>query len=139
MFYGQQDTNINDFFRHQSLLCQLLTMAAQIGASALPRPTHYIFRPDGTITLMIAVDELPGNIRISGVPSSIAPADTQGLTSLGVYPRAGSLYIVETMSELPADYSVPEGSEEGEAVESVVNPVENWRRAVAPEVTLTFP
>ena len=136
---GSEMLIYDSFFRHQIIPCHPVTMAAQIGAPALPRPTHYVFRPDGTIAPLVAVDELPEHVQISGVPPLLSPADTQGLTSLGVVPRAGSVYIVETMAEVPAGSIKSEDSVVGEVVEPVVNPVDNWRRAIAPpEVRLLY-
>lgn len=61
------------------------------------RPQFFCTRPNGTLTPLIAVDDLPSHISIRGVPRILSPSDTQGMTSLGtVSPRAQS-YVVEGM------------------------------------------
>lgn len=61
------------------------------------RPQFFISRPNGTMTPMIAVDELPAHISIRGVPRVLTPSETQGMTSLGsIAPRA-QFYVVDGM------------------------------------------
>ncbi|KAJ9351761.1 hypothetical protein DTO027B9_6137 [Paecilomyces variotii] len=59
------------------------------------RPQFFISRPNGTMTPMIAVDELPAHISIRGVPRVLAPSETQGMTSLGSIPPRAQFYVVE--------------------------------------------
>ncbi len=63
--------------------------------SNLPRPHHFITRGDGSITPLIAVDELPDSIRIVGVPAIISRATTLNMMDLGVQARSQTKYIVE--------------------------------------------
>lgn len=66
------------------------------GSSNLPpRPQHFIARPDGSITPLIAIDELPESIRIVGVPAVISKAATLNMMNLGVQARSQTKYIVE--------------------------------------------
>lgn len=59
------------------------------------RPQFFCARPNGTLTPLIALDELPAHISVRGVPRVLSPSDTQGMTSLGtVNPRA-QFYIVD--------------------------------------------
>lgn len=67
--------------------------------SSIPRPQHFIKRIDGSITPLIAVDELPESIRIVGVPAVISQATTLNMVDLGVQARSQTKYIVE----LPED------------------------------------
>ena len=60
-----------------------------------PRPQHFITRGDGSITPLIAVDELPESIRIIGVPAVISQAATLNMMNLGVQARSQTKYIVE--------------------------------------------
>ena len=60
-----------------------------------PRPSYFLVRNDGTLTPLVAVDELPPSIRIRGVPAVISYAKTQGMISLGVAPRSEGRYILE--------------------------------------------
>lgn len=61
----------------------------------IPRPQHFITRGDGSITPLIAVDELPESIRIVGVPAVISQATTLNMVDLGFLARSSTKYIVE--------------------------------------------
>ncbi|PYH90193.1 hypothetical protein BO71DRAFT_335028 [Aspergillus ellipticus CBS 707.79] len=59
------------------------------------RPQFFCTRPNGTLTPLVAVDELPSHISIRGASRALAASETQGMTSLGTLnPRAQS-YVVE--------------------------------------------
>ncbi|KAI9368774.1 hypothetical protein BJX61DRAFT_198734 [Aspergillus egyptiacus] len=51
--------------------------------SSLPHPQFFCARPDGTLTPLVAVDELPAHISIRGVPRVLSPHETNGMRSLG--------------------------------------------------------
>jgi len=53
----------------------------------LPRPGHVIARDNGSLTPLIAVDELPDMVQISDVPVTLHAADTTNTISLGLTPR----------------------------------------------------
>ena len=61
---------------------------------ATPRPRHFIHRSDGSITALIAVDELPSTFRLADVPAQLSQAETLGMTSLGVEERSTGVYAV---------------------------------------------
>lgn len=63
--------------------------------SDLPRPRYFVARKDGTITPLIAVDELPDTLRIVGIPAIMSPAATLNMVSLGVLDRSQHRYVVE--------------------------------------------
>ncbi|KAL4803622.1 hypothetical protein BDV18DRAFT_162642 [Aspergillus unguis] len=63
--------------------------------SSLLRPQFFCTRPNGTLTPLIAVDELPTNISIRSAPRSISPNETQGMTSLGAVSPRGQFYAVD--------------------------------------------
>lgn len=48
------------------------------------RPVFFCTRPNGTMTPLIAVDDLPTHINIRGVTRTINPGETQGMISCGV-------------------------------------------------------
>ncbi|KAJ5292553.1 uncharacterized protein N7443_008506 [Penicillium atrosanguineum] len=55
------------------------------------RPSFFCSRPDGTLTPLIAVDDLPPGLSVRGVSRALTPGETQGMTSCGVAaPRAES-------------------------------------------------
>jgi hypothetical protein len=59
------------------------------------RAQFFCSRPDGTLTPLVAVDELPANISIRGVPRVLSPSETQGMTSLGSVDSRGQFFTVE--------------------------------------------
>lgn len=71
------------------------TAPGQASSNLPPRPQHFITRGDGSITPLIAVDELPESIRIIGVPAIISQAATLNMMNLGVQTRSQTKYIVE--------------------------------------------
>lgn len=70
--------------------------AASGTQSDSPRPRYFVARSDGTLTPLIAVDELPDSVRIAGVPATISPAATMNMMSLGVVDRSQHRYTVST-------------------------------------------
>ena len=61
------------------------------------RPQYFCTRPNGVVTPLIAVDELPSQISIRGAPRTLQPDQMQGMTSLGtVAPRSPQTYVVDT-------------------------------------------
>ncbi|KAF3491763.1 C-x8-C-x5-C-x3-H type zinc finger protein [Arthroderma uncinatum] len=63
---------------------------------AMPlRPLHFLSREDGTLTALIAVDELPHYVSIRGVPRTLNHSDTQGMTSLGTVKSRGQFYLLD--------------------------------------------
>lgn len=61
-----------------------------------PRPRYFVARSDGTLSPLIAADELPDSVRIVGVPATISPAATMNMMSLGVVERSQNKYTIST-------------------------------------------
>jgi len=59
------------------------------------RPSFFCSRPDGTLTPLLAVDELPLTLSIRGVSRTLTPGDTQGMTSCGVAPPRTDHWVVD--------------------------------------------
>ena len=59
-----------------------------------PRPRHFACRSDGTLTPLIAVDELPPSLTIVGVPRTLSMSGTMGMTSVGAVPRSNGHYTI---------------------------------------------
>lgn len=58
------------------------------------RPVFFCARPNGVLTPLIAMDELPTHIIIRGIPRNISPGETQGMISCGVaVPRPHPLIV----------------------------------------------
>ncbi|KAJ5679640.1 hypothetical protein N7462_007884 [Penicillium macrosclerotiorum] len=52
--------------------------------SSQARPSFFCTRPNGVLTPLVAVDDLPSHIIIRGVSRTLTAGDTQGMTSCGV-------------------------------------------------------
>ncbi|KAL3479884.1 hypothetical protein BJX99DRAFT_267599 [Aspergillus californicus] len=66
------------------------------------RPQFFCARPNGTLTPLIAVDELPAHIVIHNAPRVLSAGDTHGMTSLGTVSAHGNFYNVEGTSLAPS-------------------------------------
>ena len=113
------------------------------------RPQYFVAREDGTLTPLIAVDELPSTVQIIGVPATLSPAGTQNMISLGLKERSSQRYEVSfnNHTDHAATPSATNSSTEEikRSIEEVdvlaanvakkgdradVLSVENWRRGV---------
>ena len=126
------------------------SISASNTSPTAPRPQYFVSRPDGTLTPLIAVDELPSSVRIMGVPAVITQAGTLNMMSLGVKERSQSQYIVEISNSSAGDISKNSTSAESiprilekqipalePAVQKAdigVKDVEEWRNGVKSEV-----
>lgn len=122
------------------------SMSVSNTASTSPRPQYFVSRVDGTLTPLIAVDELPPSVRIIGVPAVISQAETLNMMSLGVKDRSQSQYVVEMLNSSAGDTSKCSNSTESiprvlekqipilepvaKKAEVGVKDVEEWRNGV---------
>lgn len=67
------------------------------------RPQFFLVRENDTIVPLIALDELPADITISGVPRNLGMADTGGMTSVGKIPSRGAVYVVNGVPDCKDD------------------------------------
>lgn len=58
-------------------------------------PSYFVERPDGTLTALIEVDQLPDLIQIKGVPPKLFAVDTAGMTSVGVKKGSQKKYSID--------------------------------------------
>lgn len=70
-------------------------MSVNTSTSLKAVPRYFITRPDGTRTPVIALDELPHTVQVRNVPKNLTSSDTEGMVSLGQYPRADLEYTVD--------------------------------------------
>ncbi|EER24316.1 hypothetical protein CPC735_056860 [Coccidioides posadasii C735 delta SOWgp] len=63
------------------------------------RPRFFISRQDGSLTPLIAVDELPPLMSVRGVPRLLSQNDTQGMTSLGSANHRGQFYVIDCFTQ----------------------------------------
>lgn len=61
-----------------------------------PPVQFFCIRPDGSITPLVPVDELPAYISIRGVPANLMVSETHGMTSLGTLNPRREPFIVDT-------------------------------------------
>ena len=66
------------------------------GLKHLSTPRYFIARPDGTLTPLIAMDELPLDVRLEGVSRVLKSEDTKGMISLGVSQCGGGYHNADT-------------------------------------------
>jgi len=59
------------------------------------KPQYFITRQNGALVPLIALDELPANVQVRGVPRSLTPFDIAGMTSLGLCESRHQFYVVE--------------------------------------------
>jgi hypothetical protein len=57
-----------------------------------PWPGYFLVRTTGEVVPLIAVDELPPNIELVGVPRSLDLAETIGMLNLGLQRTTGGFY-----------------------------------------------
>ncbi|KAL8829000.1 MAG: hypothetical protein Q9191_002265 [Dirinaria sp. TL-2023a] len=103
-----------------------------------PRPQYFVAREEGTLTPLIAVDELPPTVHIAGVPAKITHADTQNMISLGVKERSSQRYVVSMTDQAPRTPAKSAAAPlDGEIKSSTAEnggaakpSVEKWRRGV---------
>ncbi|KAJ5569964.1 uncharacterized protein N7459_009394 [Penicillium hispanicum] len=69
--------------------------------SAQSRPGFFCSRPNGVVTPLIAMDELPTHIQIRGVSRTLTPGETQGMTSCGVANARAEPWIVDGLPSGP--------------------------------------
>lgn len=74
-------------------------MTSSATMSSVPRPRHFITRPDGTMTPLIALDEMPDDVRIINVPTTLTPEQTVGMMSMGLEPKGTGKYSVEVTDD----------------------------------------
>jgi hypothetical protein len=68
--------------------------------SASNRPLYFCARPNGNLTPLIAVDELPTHLQVHGVPRTITVADTHGMTSCGISLARAEPWIIDDLNIL---------------------------------------
>lgn len=59
------------------------------------RPQFFCSRPNGALTPMIALDELPAHVSVRGVPRALSPNETHGMTSLGTINPRAQAYVID--------------------------------------------
>ncbi|KAE8394217.1 hypothetical protein BDV23DRAFT_18142 [Aspergillus alliaceus] len=62
------------------------------------RPQFFCARPNGTLTPLIAADELPSHISIRGIPRTLSANETQGMTSLGTVSPRAQTYVIDGLA-----------------------------------------
>lgn len=101
------------------------SQSSSVKTISSPHPGHYLHRTDGTVTPLIAVDELPAFLHIVGVSRLLTKAQTQDMISLGTLPRSQKLYavqMVDPQSEIGDDSAsvrtieIPAGSRASDVI-----------------------
>jgi len=136
-----------------SLVINIIKHYYPIMMSSSPRPQYFVAREDGTLTPLIAVDELPETVQIAGVPATLSPAGTMNMTSLGLKERSTNRYTVSYLgaagpSATPSE-TTASAEETDRPIEEIGAPatkatkkggrfklagMENWRQGVKKDV-----
>ncbi|KAI1610074.1 hypothetical protein EDD36DRAFT_63458 [Exophiala viscosa] len=83
------------------------------------KPQYFITRQNGALVPLIALDELPANVQIRGVPRSLTAFNIAGMTPLGFCESRHQFYVVEGVNNtkydhfsgvLPSRASIPQAS-----------------------------
>jgi hypothetical protein len=64
----------------------------EVHTKGKPWPGYFLVRSTGEVVPLIAVDELPPNIELVGVPRSLDLAETIGMLNLGLQRSTGGFY-----------------------------------------------
>ncbi|KAJ5391382.1 hypothetical protein N7509_006872 [Penicillium cosmopolitanum] len=64
-----------------------------------PPPLFFCSRPDGTLTPLMPLDEMPLGMVFRGVSRVISPSETQGMTSCGVAPKRAECWAIESLGQ----------------------------------------
>ncbi|KAJ5138484.1 uncharacterized protein N7515_003332 [Penicillium bovifimosum] len=65
------------------------------------RPQFFCARPDGTLTPLIAVDELQAEVTVRGVPRTLTARETQGMLSCGRASPRPEPWVVDGVAQPP--------------------------------------
>lgn len=76
----------------------LLYYSQTADMSAL-RPEFFLEREDGSITPLIALDELPPHISVRGVQRNMTLGEAEGMKNLGRVPSQGAYYAVDSLRD----------------------------------------
>ncbi|EFQ97912.1 C-x8-C-x5-C-x3-H type zinc finger protein [Nannizzia gypsea CBS 118893] len=107
---------------------------------AMPlRPLHFLSREDGTLTALVAVDELPHYISIRGVPRTLNHSDTQGMTSLGTVKSRGQFYLIDNAIQHPSKPVGEKANNSGRQVVAGRGPEDFGQLSIAPPNSATDP
>ncbi|KIV82993.1 hypothetical protein PV11_05055 [Exophiala sideris] len=68
------------------------------------KPQYFITRQNGALVPLIAIDELPANVQVRGVPRSLTPFAIAGMTSLGLCESQHQFYVVEGVNNTKPDH-----------------------------------
>lgn len=64
-----------------------------------PGPLFFCTRPDGTLTPLMPLDEMPVGMVFRGVSRVISPSDTQGMTSCGLAAKRSEGWAIESLGQ----------------------------------------
>jgi hypothetical protein len=67
-------------------------LSGQLSEKGKPWPGYFLVRNTGDVVPLIAVDELPPDTELDGVPRSLNLEDTIGMLNLGLQRGSGHFY-----------------------------------------------
>lgn len=66
--------------------------------SAVNRPQFFCTRPNGTLTPLVAMDEMPTHVTVRGVARTLTASETQGMTSCGMAAARSDPWVVDGLT-----------------------------------------
>lgn len=85
------------------------------------RPVFFCTRPNGTLTPLIAMDDLPTHITVRGVFRTIAPGETQGMISCGVAVPRPQPWIVDAPSSTAQNANMSDATEIADVLAKILD------------------
>lgn len=72
--------------------------------SEILKPQFFVLRQNGSLVPLVAMDEMPHNIRIEGVPRTMTLKDTVGMVNIGEYSSRHGHHQVQDTNSLSESY-----------------------------------
>jgi hypothetical protein len=91
----------------------------------MPGLQVFAMRPDGTMTALIAIDDLPELFKIDGVPVTLTPDQTLGLKCIGLLQKISENFTLRCLAphkDISTDHSVSDATLEAKTGVSVQRP-----------------
>lgn len=96
------------------------------------KPQFFVLRQNGSLVPLIAMDEIPHNIRVTDVPRSMSIQETTGMTNIGSFPSRHRHYVMMDTNSAPNRFNAlqfldtiePSSDEDKQATTPVRRPID---------------
>ncbi|KAF3388502.1 hypothetical protein F1880_004289 [Penicillium rolfsii] len=86
--------------------------------SSQVRPSFFCSRPNGSLTPLIALDDLPAGVTIRGISRTLTPGETQGMISCGTSESRSEPWTLEGVT--PAGKDTTASNEDASELQAVL-------------------